>query len=764
MDAMYTRALPRRRLATFCLVSLSVLAAAFSAARADDAYVPVYHPELRISRTSGAIKIDGDLNDAGWRGAAKASNFAEHNPGNQTKPAVNTEAFITYDDNYLYVSFICYDKPEEVRASFCERDKIFSDDVVFLCLDTYGEATHAYEIAVNPYGIPGDLLFSPTTGEDMTYDMIYQSASKITDQGWTAEIAVPFSSLRFPDSEEQTWRIDFWRNRPRESFYQYSWAAYDRKDDCWPCQWGTVTGIAGIKPSKGLELLPAVVAHESGSLGDGGRLENGDVKGDVALGVAYDISSELKAEATVNPDFSQVETDVAQIDVNSTFALFYPEKRPFFQEGSDLFNTYFTAVYTRSINDPIAAGKTTWRKGSNSLAYLTGRDEHSVIILPFEERSEFVENGKSYSNVLRYRRDLGKQSHLGMLATNRIFDGGGMGSLASVDGQIRLSKSNSFKFQALASHTEEVDNLALVPDSAFNASRFDGGKYTAGLDGERFWGHAFLGELARNTDNFNASVQYFEMSPTFRADNGFEPANNLRSAQVVLGVTKRFEKSKVLDYVTGSANVAREWNFDRWFRKDEWISPSVEVKFRTAQIGMHANCVASNEHFMGTQFNGIWAVHNCLSANLSDALRVSGNVNYGHRIARYAMVMGKQFDYGVTANVKPIDRLLLSASFNHSESDDVNTGERLFSQSIFWSRLSLQVSREFSMRVVSQYNDRRKTWDLDPLVTYRVNSLTMFYIGSTHDYRDFDPARDGREGWDLTDRQFFLKLQYLFRI
>ena len=373
----------RRGLIGGCLVALISLFAAGSVMGADDAYAPVYHPELKISRAAGPIKIDGDLNDPGWQGAAKASHFFEHNPGNQTKPAVDTEVFITYDDEYLYVGFLCHDKPGDVRASFCERDKVFNDDLMFLALDTYGEATHAYEIAVNPYGIPGDLLFSPAYGEDATYDMIYKSAGRITDQGWVAELAVPFSSLRFPDKPEQTWRVDFWRNRPRESQYQYSWAAYDRNEDCWPCQWGTVTGITGIKPSKGFEFLPAVVAHESGSLGDGGRLENGDVKGDVGLGVAYDVSSELKAEATVNPDFSQVESDVAQIDVNSTFALFYPEKRPFFQEGSDLFNTYFTPIYTRSINDPLVAGKMTWRQGSNSLAFLSGRDEHSVIILPF---------------------------------------------------------------------------------------------------------------------------------------------------------------------------------------------------------------------------------------------------------------------------------------------------------------------------------------------------------------------------------------------
>ena len=754
---------PHRSMTALCLVCAACAGLSASAAGQDKPYVPVYHPELKISRAAGPIKIDGDLSDAGWRGAAKADNFAEHDPGNQTKPAVDTEVLITYDDENLYVAWLCYDNPAEVRASFCERDKMFSGDYVILMLDTYGEATHAYEIAVNPYGIPGDLLFSSAQGEDGGYDMIFQPAGRITDDGWVAEMAVPFKSLRFPDRPEQTWRVDFWRNRPRESRFQYSWAAYNRDNDCWPCQWGTMTGISGIKPSAGFELLPAVVAHESGSLGDDGQFENGEIKGEVGLGITYDVNSELSAEATINPDFSQVETDVAQIDVNSTFALFYPEKRPFFQEGSDLFNSYFNAVYTRSINDPIGAGKLTWRNGSNSLALLSAVDEHSVIILPFEEQSEFVENGKSFSNILRYRHDLGEQSHVGLIATNRIFDGGGMGSLASVDGQIRLSQSNSFRVQFMTSQTEEVDNLALVPDSAFNASTFDGGKYTAGLDGESYWGHALAAGVSRNTGDYGISLHYNEMSPTFRADNGFEPQNNQRMASADVEGVLRFEKSTILQEIEGVVDVARKWNFDG-VRKDEWISPNLEVQFRAAQTGMHAMYMASNENFSGKQFNGIWSVHNCISTQPWNELSFGGNINYGHRIARHDLVMGKQLDYGLHATLRPIDRLTLALSYNYTQSDDLKTDERLFSQSIFWSRLSLQMTRELSVRLVSQYNDRYRTWDADPLVTYQINSLTMFYIGSTHDYRDFDYATDGREGWDLTERQYFMKFQYLFQL
>jgi hypothetical protein len=755
------------------LVLTACLCAIGPVAHADDSFVPAYHPELKISRAAGSIKIDGDVNDEGWRGAAKAANFAEHNPGDQTKPDVNTEVLITYDDDNLYVAWLCSDRPGEVRASFCERDRIFSDDYVILCLDTYGEATHAYEISANPYGVPGDLLFSSAYGEDGTYDMIFQSAGRITDSGWAAEMAIPFASLRFPDRQEQVWRVDFWRNRPRESRYQYSWAAYNRNENCWPCQWGTITGISGIKPSAGFELLPAVVAHQTSSL-DHGHFTDGNVRGDLALGVTYDVNSEMSAEATVNPDFSQVEADVAQIDVNSTFALFYPEKRPFFQEGSDLFNTYFNAVYTRSINDPLVAGKLTWRKGSNSTAFLTARDEHSVIILPFEEGSAYVENGESYSNILRVRHDLGKQSHLGVIATDRRFDSGGSGSLAGVDGQIRLSTSNSFRFQVQASHTQEVDNLALVSDSSFNITRFDGDKYTAGLNGEEFWGHSLVGWLGRSTSSYSAEAQYYELSPTFRADNGFEPSNNLRQGSIELGGVKRFESSKVLEYINGSADIATKWNFDG-VKKDEWIMENLEVQFRAAQTGMHAQYMNSNELFRGIQFNGIWGAHACFSTQPSDFLRFSGNVNYGHRIARHELVMGRQTDVGLSTDIKPFDRLLISASGNYSRSYDLHTDVKLFSQSVFWSRLSLQLSRELSIRLVAQYddshdardhnpkNDRHDVWDFDPLLAYRINSLTVFYVGSTHNYRDLNLVGDGREGWGLKERQFFMKLQYLFR-
>lgn len=724
-------------------------------------YTPVYHPRLKISRAAGVIEIDGDLGDAGWKGAAKAGNFAEHNPGDQTKPEVDTEVLVTYDDANLYVGWICYDDPSHVRASFCERDEIFSGDYVILCLDTFGESALAYEISANPYGIPGDLLYSSANGEDITYDMVYESAGRITDYGWVAEMAIPFAGMRFPDREEQVWRVDFWRNRPRGSRYQYSWAAYDRNEACWPCQWGTVTGVSGIRPGSGLEILPSVVAHQSGSLDDVARFKNDKVKGDIGIGIAYDISSELTAEATINPDFSQVESDAAQIDVNTTFALFYPEARPFFQEGSDLFDTHFEAVYTRSINDPVLAGKMTWRKGPNSIAFLSARDEHSVIILPFEENSEFVENGKSYSNIVRGRKEFGRQTYLGLVATDRRFDSGGSGSVLGLDGRLRLTRNDAVLFQVIATHTDEVDNPALGDTSLAN-TLFDQDRYTAALDGETFWGHGWMLGFNRDTRNYEVGCDYWERSPTFRADNGFEPSNNSRRGTACVGAILRFENSNILESIYGNADIGRVWNFDG-VRKDEWVRAGFELRLRAAQTSMHSQYTHSNELFGGIEFKDIWNGHTCLSIQPSGALSCGGNINYGHSIARGDLVMGEQTSYGLWADVRPVDRLLVSLSYNRVKSDDLETGARLFSQSVMRTHMSLQILRELSTRLILQYNDRHSTWDVDPLVTYQVNPLSIFYIGSTRRYRDLSLEDDGREGWSLSDRQYFLKMQYLFQ-
>ncbi len=738
---------------------LALLLAAIPA-EAGDNFVPIYNPELRASRVAGSIRIDGELDDPGWVDAGRADNFAEHRPGDQVQPPVDTEAYITYDDEYLYVAFLCYDDPAVVRASFCERDHIWSDDYVILLLDTYASQTWAYEIACNPYGVQGDLLWSTNGGEDVGYDLVYEAAGKINGVGYQVEMAIPFASLRFPGADEQNWRVDFWRNHPREVRGQYSWAAYDRDDPCWACQWGTVHGIRDVQPGRGIELLPSLVSTQAGYREDAGGWQNDRVDNQLSLGGRYALSSNVNAEGSYNPDFSQVESDAAQIDVNTTFALYYPEKRPFFQEGSDMFNTYFTTVYTRSINDPRFAVKLTGRPGKTNVAFLSAQDEHTPMIVPFAESSEFAAAGRSFSNVLRAQQMLGEQSHLGLVATDRRLEGGGSGSVMGVDGRIRLDQNYHVQWQALATHTEEPNSPILSED--FGVTTFDDGRHTAAFDGEDFWGYAYYLGFGRSARHFGFQTNYYERSPTFRADNGFEPQNDSRQVFLLADYTF-YPEVGLFEYIDPYVQASRKWNFDGTI-KDEWVQLNLSVQLKWAQTQVHTQYLHSNELFHDVQFDRIYGWHVCTNSVWSEWLRTSAYLNAGHRIARSDLVMGQQLDGGVWFELKPLDRLVLETDFDWIRSDAVETGERLFEGFVTRGRMTFQLTRELSTRLVAQYNHFAEQWEMDPLISYRLNPFSIFYVGSTRDYRDLTPEENGSRGWQLTDRQYFMKLQYLFQL
>jgi len=234
-----------------------------------------------VTRAPGQIIVDGDLSDPGWREVLSATNFTEHGPGEEVKPPVRTEAFVTYDDNNLYLAAVCYTDPDEVRSTMCEREHIFSDDNIGFFFDTFGDASRAYIININPRGIPYDALWSPNYGEDGNFDLVFKSAGTVTDSGYQVELAIPFAGLRFPNKPVQEWRFDFYRHHPREVHYSMSWAGYDQNEPCWPCQWGFVRGIENISPGRGIELLPSFVAHQSGSVTNYNypdtSFENGDI-------------------------------------------------------------------------------------------------------------------------------------------------------------------------------------------------------------------------------------------------------------------------------------------------------------------------------------------------------------------------------------------------------------------------------------------------------------------------------------------------------
>lgn len=755
------------------IAALSFVITSSAAIYADTTWQPVRHPRLQPSRTATPIHLDGILDEPAWQTAVRGGHFVEHNPGNETRPPVETEIRLTYDDDNLYVAFICADDPAQVRASVCERDRIWSDDNVGILLDSYGDAAWAYELMVNPYGIQGDLLFSPEGGDDESYNMIWESAGRITDSGYQVEIALPFASLRFPDREQQSWRMDFWRNHPRELRRQYSWSQYDSDDPCWPCQWGTVDGLVNVAPGRGIELLPSAIGHQTGARSEtSGRIENADPDGQISFNGKYAITSGITLEGTINPDFSQIESDAAQIDVNSAFALDYPERRPFFQEGSDLFLTPFRTVYTRMINDPQAAVKLVGRVNRLSIGFLSAYDEHSPIIVPFEEFSRSVSSDKSprsFSNILRARRAVGTDSYLGLVATDRHYDGGGFNSLAGVDGEIRFLKNYQFRWQALATQTEEPDDSAM--SAAFGDLLFDNGDHTAAFDGESFSGHAFHVRLERDARHFSSAVFYSERSPFFRADNGFEPSNDQRKAQAAFNYSF-YPKSGPFTHWYPECEFYRQWNFDGQ-RKVEYVAFELGGALRVAQLQVATEITFGNEGYKGQWYEDIWRLVWAFQARPNGIVAVGAELGIGDQIARGAQRIGREFTVEPSIDLKLNSRLLIENDFQYAASEDDKTGDRLYRQSVVRSRLTYQFTRRLSGRVVAQYAESRdwtepefsRSCQFDPLLTYRMNSFSVFYVGSTHNYDDLKADDDGTNAdWALTSRQFFVKMQYLFQL
>ncbi len=758
--------------ALFSLLSLALcLLPQSAAADTSKDWTPVSQPELHIQRAAGEIKIDGLLNDPGWRNAGLAEHFVEHEPGDQTKPPVETKALITYDESNLYVAMICYDDPEKIRATYCVRDRIYQDDNIVLLIDTYDNAVWAYELAVNPYGIQGDLLYSQNGGEDEGFDLVYESAGTITDSGYQIEMAVPFSSLRFPDVPNQTWRIDFWRNHPRDSRRQYSWAKYDRNEQCWPCQWGIVTGIENVQPGKGIEIMPSFVGYQAGEMQGNGTpqspfdFENYDPDGQFSLYGKYAVKSDVTVEATYNPDFSQVEADPPQIDVNTTTALSYPERRPFFQEGSDLFQTIFTPVYTRSINDPQVATKVIGRMNRTTIAYLNAYDERTPIPIVLGEASDFLIGGKSFSNIFRARQAFGSGTNVGVLVTDRRYDGGGSGSVLSSDGALRLSKSVQLGWQALATQTTEQRFVTPVRDDT--TEYFDGMRHTVALDGESYWGHGFASGLTYEGRNLYADLTYIEKSPTFRLGSGYTPDNDVRLGRITSFYQFHID-SRLFDYVLPELVVERDWFFTG-VKREESAELSLQFQFKS-QTGMHWEYSWSGERFAGQWFNDIWNLHACMSSRFSDMVRFGGNVNYGHAIGRRVNppTMIGQWSTGGWVDFKPFNRLLIETSLSYIRGERLDNRAEVFDGYTAWSRINMQLSRELSIRLIGQYDDFYERWDIDPLLTYRISPFTLFYIGTTYDYRSMNECdMEGNTvatSTRLCSRQFFMKLQYLFQV
>ncbi len=726
-------------------------------------FQPQFKPTLTIHRTTQPIKIDGDLNDPGWKNAAVATGFSEFRPGDNVRPLHPTKVLVTYDASNLYVGFIAYDNPKNIRVSMSDRDVSFQDDFLGIVLDTYGNANWAYEIFANPYGIQMDGKMVGNN-DDISFDMVYETAGKITGHGYQVEFAIPFRSLRFPQIQDPVWRITFYRAQPRDSRHEYSWAAINRDNPCLLCQLGYLRGLKGITSGHNIELMPEAILSQRGFLTDdenpNSPFKNRPVNGSASLGLKYGLTSNSTFDVTINPDFSQVEADPAQIDVNSTFALSYPERRPFFLEGSDLFDSWMNLVYTRSINDPSLGAKFTGRFRNTDVAYIGARDERTPLILPFEEQSEFVGDQsriRSFSNILRIKQHFGEESHLGILITDQQLDPGGSNTVLSADSRIRLSQHYRLNMQVAASHTAEPNDTSL--SSGIDTIHFGDQNYSSIFDGEKFWGYSLYSNFERQARIWYYNLTYQSFNPTFRAYNGFITGNDFQYVAYNSGWVF-WPNTKILDRIEPGFEIGYKWNFDQ-IRKDEWFIPRISATL-TRQTEINIDYVFSRERYHSLDFSGIRRLEFQVNSQLSEPISVGFSSQIGRSIARYEdpPLLGKSFEASIWGTFKPVEQFLIEPEIDYSQMIHPLNDTTIYAGYVFRTRLTYQFTKRFFIRIFFQYNDFNKNFDADPLFTYRINAFSVIYLGATHNYHNFDSPVNYKQ----TSRQYFLKFRYLFQI
>jgi hypothetical protein len=731
----------------------------------DSAEVKSSPLNLIIQHTKSApIKIDGLLDDAGWQNHTAAKDFVEIEPGDNCKPPVETEAWVTYDDDNLYIALICYDKDmNKLVSNMCDRDKIFNDDFAGFVLDTYNDSKQAVEFYVNPYGIQGDLSMDGNN-EDTSPDYIWFSDAKIYKDRWVAEFAIPFKSLRFPDRDDLKFGLHFIRTWPRESRFQFSWAPISRDNPSFLGQEGFLSGIKKVKRGKNLEILPYVLGSMTGYLkdpndGNSKFISDSLYKGEAGINVKYGFTSNLTGELTYNPDFSQVESDATQIDVNSSSALFYSEKRPFFLEGSSIFSSYFNTVYTRMLNHPLFAAKLTGKIDKYDIGYIAAYDQNTPFIVPYDYGSYFLNTDlKSFSNIFRIKRDLKGESYIGFFATDREVNDS-YNRVLSFDGTLNFLDNHYFKWQLLGYNNKELNDTNL-----FSSSRTFGNNHTLTFDGEKFSGFGGYVSLQRRSRHWNYEFSILQTPPEARRDVGYIGAVNSREFFSWQSYVIKPENSFILHFEPQiNGNIA--FKFDGTL-KERTLVPNFYIQFKK-MINMSGGFLAVNdEEYKGVFHTGVH--RGWIDININTSKIITGGMYYelGKYIVRFEdpSYVGWGYDAQAWLILKPMNRLQIESNYYYSELSKSAGGEKLYAGYVFRNKLTYQLTKNLFFRIVGEYDSFNKSLNIDPLFSYKWNPFTIFYIGSSHYLNEFTEQGVDKRKLKESSRQIFAKFQYLFRI
>ena len=710
---------------------------------------------MAIVRATGEISVDGDLSDAGWQGALSFDRFYETSPGDNIPAKVKTTVWLSYDAKYFYIGIKADDpEPKKIRAPYVDRDAVIgTDDNIAVLIDPRNDRKAAYELRVNPRGIQGDGIFNDANGnEDFSPDFFYDTAAKITAEGWQAEYRIPFSSLRYPEAEPQNWGILVWRNYPRDFRYAFYSAPSPRGDNCFVCHLHSITGFTDLPNSHHIVAAPYVSAEQSGARENGldSDFHTDNASFDGGLDVKWNPTADSTIDGTINPDFSQIESDTAQISSNQRFALFFPEKRPFFLEGIDLFDAPIQAVYTRSITDPNWGLRATNKTGNAAYTVLVTEDDGGgLTIIPGPEGSSFaLQDQKSTVALGRLRYDIGA-SFLGLMFTDREVRGGGYNRVAGPDFHWRPNEGDQVDGQILLSSTDPGPNAT-------------GAKTASGYAGHLSWQH--------NRESYDLGLRYRDYDEDFRADVGFVPQVGFREGQASGGL--RWYPTGLFRFVRLYAVANGQWETGSSSngRLGSDYFPGIFLtgsKNLNAQFEFHAQDVRAAGVLESQRYFTYFAQFD--PGRRIPRLGVDGFVG---RVADFDNGgVGDGLEIGLNATLRPSDHLDMLLTLRRSSLDVDRNGlsGKLFVETIERLRINYVFNERALVRLIGQYVHT----DFDPqlytfpvpeeagrfqgsaLFSYKLNWQTVLFLG----YGD-NQALDSRSHLARVDNSIFFKVSY----
>lgn len=768
------------------VIVVSFLMSTVTQAQSAKLLPPEKQNPVSIPRFETPPVIDGKLDDEVWKSAAVFKDFYQTYPGDNIAPSKPTEVFLGYDSRMLYVAFHAYDEPKQVRTTLAKRDDIFNDDYVGVIFDTFNDQRRAYELFFNPFGIQADGIFTEGKNEDFSIDIVMESKGQLTETGYVVEVGIPFKSLRYEAGKNVLWGVQIQRVIKRFNDETNSWMPLSRDRTGFLNQTGRLTGLEGISTERPLEIIPSLTLSETGKRVATGRFVNEPVKFDPGLTVKVGITPQVILDFTVNPDFAQVEADETVVTANQRFPIFFEEKRPFFLEGIDIFQTPLQAVHTRTIIDPDYAAKITGKVRRTTFGFLVASD-NAPGDFRGDERLDpnnfrFLDKN-AHVGILRLKRDVGAESSIGLIATTYNFIEK-HNHLAGVDGQLRVNPQTIISFQLLGTASRR---FFFDPQQGQSVYRNGNGlgyyfKYDRG---GRHLAYSFTGS-GRTED--------------YRADLGFtQRVNTNREDFVISYDSEPKPDGKLISWkYTHSVGM----NFDWQGRTQTWNNTSRFLLNLQRQSAILFGYTHGYERLFETEFGpvGTFLIDperstSRQSVNVTGvttpAKQLSVNFTVNHiwnafdfdegagpkfpRVSPGALLdqnalqdpgPGKEFFADVNVTYQPTSTLRWDFGYTKDRLVRNDTGLVAFDDNIYSVRSTYQFTPFTFVRARIDYDTLEASLRGQFLLGWAPNPGTSFYIGYNDDlnHNGFNPFTAQLEpGFRRNGRTFFVKVSYLIR-